>query len=116
MILENCSDFKYNQSIATQGSTNCWILGFGLRGSGDRERIWGERKRERVCHFDPGKISLPGVFALKMDKIGLKIDQKGLTTVLLYPKKTFFAEVLFAPQKGFRKLCGTYAFRENNSK
>ena len=76
MILEKLFWFqmqsiKSQQEVETEG---------GIRG-------------ERVCHFDPRKIPSagdePGVFVLKMDKIGLKMDQKELNIVLLYQKYIF---------------------------
>ena len=46
---------------------------------------------ERGLPLWPQKNSIrePGVFALKMDKIGLKMDQKELNIVLLYQKYIF---------------------------
>ena len=52
-----------------------------------------------------GSVVPLAMFVLKMDRIGLKIYQKGLNIVLLYQKYIFCGSF----------VCGTYAFRGNNS-
>ena len=79
---------------STQGSTNCDILASGMRGSGDRERKWEDK-------FHPQVLKM-FFFHWK----GLKMDPKELKPMFLYQRYLCF---------GGNFVCGTYAFRGNNS-